>query len=80
MMHPASSTNAAGQQLLQWLDQQAQHGVMDSVMQQLSGAGMDDGTLYTAAATPVCLQVGRASLASISSGTTAALTLVCCAD
>jgi hypothetical protein len=62
MMDPdTSSTNAAaGQLLLQWMDQQqqAQQSVMDSVMQQLSGAGMDAGTLYTAAATPVCLQVG----------------------
>lgn len=52
-----SSNNAAAGQLLQWLDQQAEHSVMGSVMQQLSGAGIDAGTLHTAAATPVCLLV-----------------------
>jgi hypothetical protein len=46
---------AAG--LLRWLDEQGQKSVMDTVLDQLHGAGMESGALHTAAAAPVCLQV-----------------------
>lgn len=51
----AMDSKAAG--LLHWLDEhQNGKSVIDSVMEQLQGAGMDAGALRTAAATPVCLQ------------------------
>ena len=46
---------AAG--LMEWLDGQCGHTLMDNVMEQLQGSGLEAGALYTAAAAPVAIRL-----------------------